>query len=400
MPKPCAIICTVGISCITNAGQDSKLNKQFRVFQKKSDADLNKIAEYTRDFPGYEIYLQALNRLNNLNLDDSDELNKSSAEVKSLKMIFKRRETTKGDTIHLLCSGTPDGTLTGRILKDFLPNVLDCVTKLHFIKGLQVNSGRNFVREGIKEFIGKVYSLLKNECQTSTYDVIFNHTGGFKSVVPYLTLIGMLEGISTYYIYEFSNDLIHLMPIPISFEESTVKEALPVLAKMEEESGLSDKEIKSILNYDRDLSLHPVFPFLQEQLAEDGEGYLPSGLGFIVWERFKYLQSTPIYLSKKAYQTYHSVDKSTRKQFQHILEKLREPKLRKSHLHSIGNKTDCLCHKPGNTDERAFYFVDEDGSIKVCELCLHSDGSYDDLLNRGVLRQDYIQFEVWNNETL
>jgi hypothetical protein len=45
-------------------------------------------------------------------------------------------------------------------------------------------------------------------------------------------------------------------------------------------------------------------------------------------------------------------------------------------------------------NERIF-FHHSDGVIRVCEIALHSDGSYERLLSQGVWTKDYTDFVPW-----
>jgi CRISPR/Cas system-associated protein Csm6 len=50
------------------------------------------------------------------------------------------------------------------------------------------------------------------------HQIILNATGCFKSVVPYLTLRGLLYRLNVVYIFEQSNALLTLPPAPIHFD--------------------------------------------------------------------------------------------------------------------------------------------------------------------------------------
>lgn len=62
------------------------------------------------------------------------------------------------------------------------------------------------------------------------------------------------------------------------------------------------------------------------------------------------------------------------------------------------NNCDCLVYPKGHRDERVFFFEDEDGNVRVCELARHSDQSYERLIERGVRRDGYEQFVAWKGE--
>lgn len=80
-----------------------------------------------------------------------------------------------------------------------------------------------------------------------------------------------------------------------------------------------------------------------------------------------------------------------RQRFDRALAKLRLRELRISQTDRVRN-CDCLVFPKGHRDERIFFFGGEDHMIRVCELALHSDQSYERLIARGVRRDEYRGF--------
>ena len=52
------------------------------------------------------------------------------------------------------------------------------------------------------------------------YDLILNPTGGYKGVIPFVTVLGMLYGKRSVYIFEHAEQLINLPPLPFSFDNN------------------------------------------------------------------------------------------------------------------------------------------------------------------------------------
>jgi hypothetical protein len=75
---------------------------------------------------------------------------------------------------------------------------------------------QKFVKEGLTNLI----SELEKYCNGYYADKVLNITGGFKGVIPYLTLWGQLNKISLNYIFEDSNVLITIPQSPISIDEN------------------------------------------------------------------------------------------------------------------------------------------------------------------------------------
>ena len=92
------------------------------------------------------------------------------------------------------------------------------MVQLHEIPGLQVTDHDRFRREGIDNLFKILDDISKPRLDRGQHDVWLNVTGGFKSVVPYVTLFGLLYRLPVVYIFERSNTLITLPPAAINFD--------------------------------------------------------------------------------------------------------------------------------------------------------------------------------------
>jgi hypothetical protein len=111
-------------------------------------------------------------------------------------------------------------------------------------------------------------------------NVILNATAGFKSLVPYTTLVGLLFKVPVEYIFEMSSELITLPPLPVDFDQAFFARMEPILKRIDEKTSLPQEEVlDKITPEDRDTLL----PLLEQA---DGEFTL-SALGTIVYERYK-----------------------------------------------------------------------------------------------------------------
>jgi CRISPR/Cas system-associated protein Csm6 len=97
------------------------------------------------------------------------------------------------DRIVLLASDTDDGHCCAlaveKYLKHHWPGILTEVLK---IRGLQVRDAKSFSQEGVVEF---VKTILEKANSYGAENLILNPTAGFKALVPYTVLLGMLKGI-------------------------------------------------------------------------------------------------------------------------------------------------------------------------------------------------------------
>lgn len=383
---PSCIIATVGQSVLTN---DTTIGDALREFGKENH-DLKAIRDGKHEFPGKQLYdivmagLQAKSREKGL-------LRRASAELNHLVRVWGQQPPDRNDIIHLLASDTPDGVLAARVLKDFCEGHFGRTGKIHIIEGLQVNDGELFRRQGLPNLIYTVFEALRN-APPQTYTRIISPTGGFKGVVPYLTLIGMLEkDIEISYIYEHSQDLIRLAGIPLRLDFESMEDAYEALLACQDDL-LPEEELKDILGWplNQPLAVHPLWALFDSIDVEGQLYYEPSGLGRIVLEHFKDKLKPVVFLSKAAYARYQAFDNNIKREFAEMFDRLPDPEWRRGKQH--GNLNGHTIIKTGNTDERLYYFLSKEGII-VSELALHdTTGHYD---RQPTRKEDYSAFHPW-----
>jgi putative CRISPR-associated protein (TIGR02619 family) len=181
---------------------------------------------------------------------------------------------TTDDCVVLIATDTVEGKLCAQLVAKLLETRQLCSkVDVEVIKGLQARDGQRFKREGLKNLVNFITRF-------EHHNVVFNPTGGFKSVVPYITLAGMLFNKPVKYIHEFSDDLITLVNFPLRFDENLVFQLEDKFVEIEKESFIKKATWEKGLDYN----------LLQraDSLIEEIEGSITlSGLGLLVWERFK-----------------------------------------------------------------------------------------------------------------
>ncbi len=250
-------VCTCGTSILTK--RDIKINRIASVplfMWDEMQDDIEQIREHTKDL---------------ICKIDTAEVSEISAEVNSLVKMGLKAD----DEVILLSTDTIDGKLSSDLIKWFLYTRNLCnegLIRIEKIDGLQATDGARFRIEGLKN----LFNLLT---KYEHGNVVFNLTGGFKSVVPYISLMGMLFNKPVQYIHEDSNDVITLANIPIAIDEDIIFRVEDKLRKIEVDSCITSTEWRSGLDFhDRR------FDCLVEI---EGDKVTISGLGLILWERFK-----------------------------------------------------------------------------------------------------------------
>ncbi|NPV67102.1 MAG: putative CRISPR-associated protein [Anaerolineae bacterium] len=391
---PYCIISTVGQTVITNS--DTQARDFLREFGRQRDVDLKAIAGNKLNFPGEQWYSIVMASLR-AKANDVALLRRASAELNHLVPTLQDQPPNRNDCLHFLASETPDGVLAARILADFCKEYFQRETQVEIIEGLQVENGDRFRRKGLNNLISKVFSILRR-APAGTYQRIINPTGGFKGVVPYLTLIGMLENVELSYIYESSSEMIRLAPVPLRLDFEQMEAAYEALVKCSNpETPLTEAELRKALgNEDQPVATHPLWS-LFDFIDDNGETYYePSGLGHIVIEHFRDKQKSKLYLSKQAQDAIRALDSTQRDIWRKLLNRMRDPEWRSLQEHAtLGGKVKIA--KPAS-DERIFYFEEDDGSILIAEIARHSDDSYERLASRGLRRADYGPVMIWEGD--
>lgn len=390
------VISTTGTSVFFKASSD--IQTEHQKFKTAKGVHLKAIC-YGNDFEGNDLYQRCIEylRAEAKAVNPEIVLSKASAELNSLIHILKE-EKTRSDQLHFLATATPDGALAARIVADFSKEYFNVETvKVHLIEGLQVNDGQMFQRDGVRNLISTIYIIIKDAPQ-GTYRRVFNPTGGFKGLVPYLTVIGMIEpNIELRYIYEQSASMITLGRIPLQFNFDLLADSYPALKRCREDYIL-EKELKQLLKLEAQESLvqHHAWS-LFDQITEDDKTYFGiNGLGTIVLEHFMLLDQTKIYLSDQAAKRYDKLDRTQQKKFDDYFGRLREPSWIDAHRHDeYSNQGNAIPIKPGNVDERLFIYHQEDGSILIAELAFHRTNQEYDRVPQH--REDYQQHRLWEN---
>ncbi len=390
---PICVISTVGESVFNNAPEHIK--NQAKQFSLEQIEPLDDILSKP-DFPGKDLHRDIL-RILRTYMDNPASLRRASAELNSLDRILSESTPHKSDILYFLASDTPEGALAARVIADFCREYFKRETEAHLIEGLQVKDGTRFRRYGVRNLIKKLFDLLKN-APAGTFTRILNPTGGFKGVVPYLTIVGMIEPeIEVSYIYERSPELITLAGLPVTLDYARLEDAYRALDACHREQLLGHVRLAELLGIPagQPIGKHPAWP-LFERVEEDVEPlYALNGLGEIVYQHMKKGRDlAPVYLSKQAAKTYDGYDKARQKKFAAMFERMGDATWRESVYHAT--KGDAKALKQGNTDERPLIIEMEDDSVLVAELTLHSDGSYDRLGN--LRRKDYDKFRKWEDK--
>jgi CRISPR/Cas system-associated protein Csm6 len=220
--------------------------------------------------------------------DTDDKRRKLAAELKGL--LLYRPEITPADEIFLL----HDDSLSGRVCAEGLklaltaflsypensPNII-----VQKVDGLQVQRFRDFNRTGIRRLYEVVLKIINDRGGKYNPNIILNITGGYKAVVPYLTLLGMLFRTEIIYIFmDDKSELIRLPVLPLTYREDLFWRAAPFLQRLRADTVVPAHEFPKELEEYRS-------SYIPAIIEEDQGELILSAFGELLYDRF--LQDYP-----------------------------------------------------------------------------------------------------------
>ncbi|MBI5749388.1 MAG: putative CRISPR-associated protein [Nitrospinae bacterium] len=320
---------------------------------------------------------------------DKPALMKVSAELNSLL----RMGVGSDDKVSFLSSDTDSGEMVAHCLAKTIENVCDCICTVKRIKGLQTDDRKRFDTEGIPNLTETIIKEVDDN--RWNYNIVLNATAGFKDAVPYLTFIGMIFHLPIRYIFERSESIIELPPIPIEFDMERLKQLEPVI----------DEIISDYLPVD-DFIKRTGFSFSDLDEAEKDillkdDGYITlRPTGRILYQRYLQIKGNKVYISTNVSKKLDS-GKYDRNTFENLFKKMKDPIHLQAKLHNEVKEKDRIdldCYKPGSTNERLFFYI-EGKKVYICDIFMHDE--YESILKEGeLLREDFdkksfTEIKVW-----
>jgi putative CRISPR-associated protein (TIGR02619 family) len=361
---PRTIICTTGISIAQGVGP------------YRGDVSLEEYRQKIR------------NRLRQLQTELpklQDFLVRASAESNSLV----RMDAGPQDAVHLIHSETDDGRVCAEELSAMIKKELTQNVTLHRIYGLQVYDPQRFRRVGVQNLFSTLNTICARDLDNPDASILLNAAGGYKSVVPYQTLFGLLYRIPVTYIFEQSPAMITLPPAPINFDYERLSQALDALNQLQDQGVMPKaaffEAIPGVAYHDRDW-----FESLLEE--EDGQVTL-SAFGSLLYEALAKSQAT-VFLSPAAARSLDASQGNAREQLLFMLSRVSDPLWRQGKRHAFQG-TDLVVYKPGNTAQRMACIV-KGASIYVCELFASHDEYERKLPGKKAADYNTNDFSTWS----
>jgi CRISPR/Cas system-associated protein Csm6 len=169
---------------------------------------------------------------------------KSCAELQTLYKIIEEEQNVEAFEVYLLATDTVLSVLACELIKEFLlekrtinGKAISCVfnddiksadttvvsglnkeevenKEYTIVSGLQVNSADNFTNDGFNNLLEII------DKATIEKNTLLNISGGYKGIIPFLTLFAQIKNITLKYNYEDSDTLISVGSLPFHFDYS------------------------------------------------------------------------------------------------------------------------------------------------------------------------------------
>ncbi len=238
------IVSTVGTSILTNLidKENPEETKNWgSILRNSANLKRNELTEETKNI----LNTLAERAYEKLTENDVKTNRGISAELNGIYGIYRGTlPNGSNDQHYLICSDTAQGQQTGQLIKDFLMgnsgfDAVNTVTP----SNLSTKDTKTFA-DGTKELIKWLEEHVPKP--PSSYEVIFNLVGGFKSLQGYMNTFGAFYANEVIYIFEGSTDLIRIPRLPIQINTTIIKNHLTKFAMMAAGEMYPVKELEGI----------------------------------------------------------------------------------------------------------------------------------------------------------
>lgn len=253
------------------------------------------------------------------------------------------------------------------------------------IAGLQVTDAARFRKLGLINFLTTMSSDIESY---GAPQCILNPIGGFKALVPYSVLLGMMKSVRTAYLFEGSKQLIELPPLPIDFAGSLVGAYSTLFEALNRETSLNREALQGLLS-------GKAWNDAKLLLEEEDGNYTLSAVGHLLWQALGDKRPLIPYVSVRAIsdlETLAAREGCDPYGFLEMVSRNREQLEAKKHG-NVGGGLSWL--KPGRTPDRYLISVERSRRLLVWQAADHAeyDRSPKDLGTRLRLKErDYSPF--------
>jgi CRISPR/Cas system-associated protein Csm6 len=342
------IITTVGTSLLTNAlGTNTSRNLGFKRTKglrfNESENRKHQIDEIKRALKKY--------------IERTDA--SVSAEIDSIIKIAN--EYKEECDVYLIATDTIQSPICAEyIQKWFEQKNTAFISTIHFrnsaefiIEDLQVKEKQAFERKGLTNLFDKINAIAGEYWD----NIVFNITGGYKSLIPFMSITAQINNVLTYYNFQETKDdhfdLLKIPNIPINVDYA-----------------LFDKyweEIEKIATTGEIIDNYQLRQDLESILEIEGDMMILSSLGYVLWGNYK-SRYFLFYCPDDVYKSIENTDELKKI----IQEDFSRMEMRLSHINPEPNNHK-LTYKRARSVQRIYYFYDNEGIPLVYKVFNNHD---------------------------
>ena len=328
------------------------------------------VTEYSNHKNSAEIPQETLDKLDNhvdvisekIQTANLNEVKSYSAELHAIIAYYENGLNNTNDLHYLIPSDTYIGLKAAKIIQSYLHKYFYSVCMLN-IKGLQTGRLEDF-QYALTELTKSIIDIADGINPPNK--LVFNLTGGFKSVQGFLQTMGSYYADESIYIYEKSPELLRIPKLPIKIiPNEIVSENLKTIRRIKLELPVSTQDVERI----------------PKTLVLDCDDlYMMSAWGEIVWDNVKKtLYSKTVYRPPTDKVRYgENFEKSIARlspdrifnindsfdKLAYYLEKNRKQDIKSLNFHDIGK--DHICFPP--SDYEFYAWSDKDAKRIYCHF--------------------------------
>ena len=364
------IITTIGTSLVTNVINPLRSKCNLSDEEKLALDAFSKLQQ--KDYKEKSNYQKEYDALKKFIIDRVEFSEKTSAEIKSLINIAK---DSKFQNQYLeiipIATDTILAPMCAEMLKVLIEKNLNNIdvnySEQYIIEDLQVGDYKRY-KKGLINLLNKLNTF-------SNEELLLNITGGFKGVIPYMTIYGQVNNIPLFYIFEFTSSLIEIPQVPLAIDYNIFESEWKTFYQIETEDVLAKdtlsyqfiKDYENLLDIEGDLvSLNP--------------------LGKILWDRYK----KENFIFYTTYEVWQEIQKL--KNIQNIL----KTKFSLNYTNKTEQKNNHFVYDDGNNPNRIFYF-EVDKKFYIYKVFENHD-RYEEYLNKNSFSKDFKQQFATNSQ--
>ncbi len=263
------IISTMGTSLFEKLKEKNKIDKLDELDSLQSNSETWKDHRAMGLFEGDSIMGNRSNfklvkeEIEKIIKNKREKFDSYMAEVSSIDKIIENKKPGERVIIYPVCSDTILSVLAACILKEYYKgkydvkfdcldvNAKEDVENVYF-NGNNLNRiiiehlnafDKCFEREGLNTLFSALKKIYKEHGEDTKDRIIFNITGGYKGVIPFMVLFAEVFDIPVYYKFENADNIIRIPNLPIETDLFILDENYTFLEE------LHDKSIKNLMTY-------------------------------------------------------------------------------------------------------------------------------------------------------